>query len=155
VLYFTSPRPGGCGEPPTADLYMSTREDVEDDLGWSTPVNLGCSPNGLNTKDFEAGAAFLRCHEFEYLFFHVQARDLGPYPGAPADCGGGDIAVSMRHGDHEPWPVGTIIESLCSPENDYRPAIRGDGLEIFFQSFREGGFGRGDLYTSTRPSLQS
>jgi hypothetical protein len=161
VLYITSPRPGGCG---AADLYISTREDVEDDLAWSAPVNLGCSPDGPNTRDFEAGAAFLRCDdEFEYLFFQVEGADLGPYPGAPPDCGRGDLAVSMRHrgdahGDRNeqlrPWPVGTIIEALCSPMDDFRPAIRSDGLEIFFHSNRVGGFGRGDLYTSTRPSFQ-
>jgi hypothetical protein len=156
TLYFTSNRPGGCGEPPTADLYKSTREDADDDFGWSEPVNLGCSPNGPNTPDFEAGAAFLAGDDdVQYLFFQVQGADLGPYPGAPPECGGGDLAVSVRHGDDEPWPVGTIIQSLCSPQDDYRPAIRKDGLEIFFQSKRPGGFGGADLYVSTRPSLQS
>ena len=43
-LYFTSARPGGCGD---RDIWVSYRRDRRDDLGWEAPVNLGCENNGF------------------------------------------------------------------------------------------------------------
>lgn len=42
-LFFASDRPGGCGN---LDLYVSYRENVNDDNGWQAPKNLGCQTDG-------------------------------------------------------------------------------------------------------------
>src|SRR5262249_4918320 len=38
LMYFDSPRPGGCGG---ADFYVSRRKNKRDDFGWQEPVNSG------------------------------------------------------------------------------------------------------------------
>jgi hypothetical protein len=51
-LFLHSGRVGGCGD---FDLYVSTREDVHDDFGWSAPVNLGCT---INSSARDAGPTY-------------------------------------------------------------------------------------------------
>ena len=46
-------RPGGPGE---ADLWVSRRSDIYDDLGWRAPVKLG---PGINTSAVEAAPYFI------------------------------------------------------------------------------------------------
>ena len=51
-LFFASGRPGGCGD---LDLYVSYREDVNDDLAWQAPKHLGCQEEGgVNTANIDS-----------------------------------------------------------------------------------------------------
>jgi hypothetical protein len=45
------------------------------------------------------------------------------------------------------------LAEICSPQDEYAPALSTDGLEIFFASNRPGGKGGFDVYTSRRPAL--
>src|SRR2546427_11175694 len=49
-----------------------------------------------------------------------------------------------------PVNLGPVINSILR-ENG--PAISGDGLSLYFGSFREGGFGGSDIWVSHRPSV--
>ena len=156
TLYFHSTRPGGCGG---TDMYLSTREDKDDDFAWGKPVNLGCAPKGPNTAEDENGPTYLAGDGVEYLFYNtnLQTNPAGTIPGG---CGGPDILMSVSHrngndgdGPQPFWPPGSVVKSLCSPKDDTRTAIRSDGLEIIFSSTRDGGIGKNDLWSSTRKTI--
>ncbi len=142
ALYFVSNRPGGCGD---ADMYVSYRRKIHDNLGWETPVNLGCQVNSPQTD--------LRPSLFEgddgtgYLYFSSTR------PGGLGAAGTSDIysATMQLDGTFSP-PV--LVEGLNTTADDSRPDVRErDGLEVFFDSNRPGGSGATDLWTSTRASL--
>lgn len=131
-LFITSNRPGGLG---SNDIWVSRRKDVHDDLGWTTPVNLGAPINGAS---FDAGAAF---HRPEFYFTR------GPAAAAL------DIYVSSIRGHRFTSP--SLVEELSSAANEQRPTLRHDRREIFFSSNRSGGFGLDDIWMSTRSSAHS
>jgi Tol biopolymer transport system component len=122
-------RPGVCGGD---DLYMTRWHETR---GWATPTNLGCTVNGSTN---EASPSMT---DTELYFSRTGADGLG------------DIYVSSFDGGSfgTPTPVGV----LNSVQGDFRPNLRRDGLEIFFDSNRPGGLGGLDLWTSTRASTSA
>ncbi len=132
------------GRPDTqgfADIYMTTRTDPNNDLGWAEPVNLGPV---INTADNEVGAGY-----FE-----------DPMTGAAtlyfsSDRSGDEEIYQSTRNPNGTFNTPTPVASLNSPWIDRRPQIRGDGLEIFFASDRVGGQGGMDIWTSTRASVSS
>ena len=144
-LYFVSntPHPGTvhCGGD---DIYVARLRDKKDLTSWEPAVNLGCqfnSPaNDITPTLFEDG------NGTTYLYFSSNR---------PGGSGGMDIYVS------EMLPDGTFgtpvpVAELNTIFNDQRPNVRyRDGLEIFFESDRPGGFGSTDLYSSVRDDTGS
>lgn len=127
TFLFVSNRDGGCGG---SDLYMTRRHATR---GWADPTNLGCT---VNSPGDEAGPSLL---ETELYFSSTLV------------VGGlGDIYVSPVDGDSFGAPV--LAAGLNSAQNDFRPNVRRDGLEVFFDSNRSGTLGGLDLWTSTRAS---
>ena len=107
------------------DIYATRFRHGE---GWKPPRNLGCE---INSPQNEAGPIRVG-HE---LYF--SSTRLGSH----------DIYVSrvFRHRIGSPAP----IAELNSPLDDARPFVRRDGLEIVFDSNREGSLGR-DIWSATR-----
>jgi hypothetical protein len=126
TFLFVSARPGGCGGD---DIYVTRRHETR---GWAVPQNLGCS---VNSAANEAGPSLL---ETELYFSSTRAGGLG------------DIYVSGFDGASFEAPV--LAPGLNTAQDDFRPNLRRDGLEIFFDSNRAGGSGGLDLWTSTRAS---
>ena len=124
TFLFVSARPGGCGGD---DLYMTRLHATR---GWAAPANLGCT---VNSGDNEASPSLL---ETELYFSSTRAGGVG------------DIYVSALDGASFGAPV--LAAGLNSAQDDHRPNLRRDGLEIFFDSNRPGGIGGLDLWTSVR-----
>jgi Tol biopolymer transport system component len=135
-LYFASDRPGGYGG---LDLYVS-RRDKRQDSGWGEPVNLGSE---INTSAIEFGPAPFHDDDGRILYFSS---------GRPGGPGLADIYVIRLHGDESFGPAELVVE-LSSPANDFRPAIRRDGLEIFLDSDRPRSLGGLDIWFSTRARI--
>jgi len=124
TFLFVSARPGGCGND---DLYMTR---LHASRGWAAPANLGCT---VNSSANEASPSLL---ETELYFSSTRAGGVG------------DIYVSAFDGASFGAPV--LAAGLNSAQDDHRPNLRRDGLEIFFDSNRPGGIGGLDLWTSVR-----
>lgn len=144
ALYFTSNRSDGFGG---TDLYVSRRHNKRDDFGWRLAENLG---PGVNSSANEAGAARYEDEATGNIFLYFASNR----PGGP---GGDDIYVSMLQPDETFGPA-VLVPELSSPADDRGPAIRRDGLEIFFTSNRPGSLlnlqlkPSYDVWTATRPS---
>jgi len=137
-LYFASTRPGGFG---ANDLYVSGRRDKRDAFSWQPAVNLG---GGVNTaaNDFQPDP-FEDDETGTTLLFFASDR--------PGGAGLLDIYVSTLRPDGTFGPAATVAE-LNTPFFDQQPAIRRDGLELFFASNRPGTVGSIDLWVTTRAS---
>ena len=100
---------------------------------WDTPVNL----SSLNTPGIDAAPNyFANPHGRPQLYF-TTTRLGGPE----------DIHVSELQKDGA-WGTPVPVYELNSPAPDGRSTIRSDGLEIIFDSSRDGG--QTDLYESHR-----
>jgi Tol biopolymer transport system component len=142
-MFFNSDRPGGYG---SLDVWSSYRPNTHDDLGWTTPVNLGAN---INRAGLDAGASYLASGSDDddgggALLFFGSDR--------PGGQGLVDLYVSKKDSNGGFGPP-ALLPELSSPSNDQRPSIRHDGLEIFFYSSRPGGVGANDLWVATRETL--
>jgi predicted outer membrane repeat protein len=126
TFLFISNRAGGEGG---ADIYATRLHATK---GWATPTNLG-PPINSSGDEFSPSLT-----DTELYFSSTRSGGLG----------GGDIYVSPFDGATFGAPV--LAPGLNSAVNDFRPNVRRDGLEIFFDSNREGGSGGLDIWTSTR-----
>jgi hypothetical protein len=136
-LYFESDRPGSLGPPVPqgGDLWVSWRQDVFDDRGWTEPMNVA----GLNTVSREGTPQFFENDEdgLPQLFFS-----------------------STRNGTFDIW-VADVMNAVAGPARridevstalfEAGGAITHDGLEMFL--FK--GPAPFDLYTATRSALDA
>ena len=143
-LFFSSYRPGGSGG---SDLYVTTRVTTEDP--WREPVNLGPIVNSTG-NDSDPSISV------DGLSLYFSTYD-GPRPGG---LGGDDIWITSRASTSDAWrePV-NLGSPINTPQNDHMPCISFDGLALFFNSSRPGGFNssptdvyKSDIYIATRSS---
>lgn len=143
-LFFVSARPGGCGGP---DLYVTQPSGA----GWSEPENLGCQVNGpgpeFSPSLIETGASGV-------VLFFSSARPGGFAPDADGATPDHDIYFSQQLADGS-FGEATLVDGVNSAVDDARPNVRTDGLEMVFDSVREGGLGGPDIWVSSRPNVAS
>jgi hypothetical protein len=128
-LFFVSTRAtaGACGG---ADIYFAREDPAK---GWTTPLNLGCA---VNSAGAEAGPSYFADDGQAYLYF-----SSGPDIMASAE----DPVVGFG--------AAVPVAELNTAAGEFRPNVRKDGLEIVFDSNRDGTAGGQDLYFATRSSV--
>jgi len=133
--YFTSNRPGGSG---SFDIWVSTRETIQD--LWSEPMNLGPTVNS-SYGDCNNGIS-------------ADGLSLYIFSDRPGGSGSLDIWITTRMSISEPWgePV-NLGSTVNSSAAEGPPSISTDGLSLFFESDRPGGYGGNDIYVSTRATI--
>jgi outer membrane protein OmpA-like peptidoglycan-associated protein len=129
TIYFTSNKPGGYGG---RDLYKSNRSPDGD---WGKSINLGSAINSPYDED----APFIHPNGIT-LFFSSNAHST---------MGGFDIFTSILSNDSvwaEPMNIGYPINTT---DDDIFYVVSPNGLNAYFSSFRDGGFGEKDNYIAT------
>ena len=136
-LFFHSTRnEGSCNGGGRFELWAAHRQDKRNDLGWETPVNLGCALNisgadnaGPNVWEDDTTGTL-------YLYF---TRNLT----APPNPDGYHIYLSTCNADldtcirQQLWGTAELVGALSSSVRDTRTAIRRrDGLEMVVTSRR-------------------
>jgi Tol biopolymer transport system component len=132
TLYFNSNRSGGYGD---HDLWVTTRPTASDP--WGAPANLGSIVNGPAKEAFPSISA-----DGLSLFFESTR---------PGGYGQHDLWVTTRPTVSDPWePPVNLGPAINTSYQDATPAISADGLSLFFESTRSGGYGNFDLWVTTR-----
>ena len=133
-LYFASRRPGGYGE---FDIYVTKRTTKDDP--WEAPVNLGAV---VNSNTIERNV-------------NISASGLELYFSSdrPRGYGNDDLWVTIRATNEDPWGEAVNLGSMVNTSAfDRRSTISADGLVLFFDSSRSGGYGGNDIWMTTRPT---
>ena len=139
-MFFSSDRPGGCGG---VDIWLAWRLDPEDDFGWELPGNLGCI---MNTPEPDITPAYFEEAETGVVTLYFSSL-------RPGGLGAFDIYASQLRRDFF-FGSAALVWELSNPPGATHPAIRHDGLEMFFASSRPGAFGEADLWVSTRDTAR-
>jgi hypothetical protein len=112
-------------------------------LCYDLPVNAGPL---INTQNFDGGPE-LSEDGLTLLFGSARLNSLGQLDE--------DIYVATRETTAQPFGparnLGPSVNSLGF--GDYSPDLSLDGLTLYFSSSRPGGLGQGDLYVTTRESI--
>jgi len=132
TLYFHSRRSGSYGP---YDIWAATRKTTDDQ--WGEPVNLGPTVN----SSVQDGGASISADGLS-LYFHSLRSGVA------------DLWVTTRATTSDAWqePV-NLGPAVNSSDSDVCPRISGDGLSLFFESTRAGGYGGRDLWVTTRATV--
>ena len=141
TLFFSCSCPDAFGGP---DVYMATRTDVNNDFGWTAPVNLGAV---INTPDIEWGPGYFEDPTTGTGILYFSSNRAG-------GLGDSDIFQSTRNANGT-FNAPTNVAALNSPSLDRGLNVRRDGLEIFLASERDGGLGGSDIWVATRASVSA
>ncbi|MCP4260056.1 MAG: DUF4440 domain-containing protein [Planctomycetes bacterium] len=124
------------------DLWVTTRATTEDN--WGEPVNLGPI---VNSSAAEV-APTISADGLELYFCDWGA----PRPGGVGEV---DLWVTTRPTKDDEWgePV-NLGPTVNSSAFEGTPEISSDGLELYFESDRPGGYGLDDIYMTTRATTE-
>jgi len=118
------------------NVYVAEREST--DAPWGEAVNLG--PN-INTPETRSVSA-ISPDDLE-LYYTVWSWDRSTHL----------IMRSTRSSTDEPWGPATEFTGLGDALN-LDLDFASDGLSVYFMSTRSGGYGRRDIWVSTRATMQ-
>ncbi len=125
-------RPYGYGD---CDLWVLRRNSIGDD--WGPLENLGPVVNSAKGDAFSSISA-------DGLVLCFNSDRSGGY-------GGHDIYMTTRPTKNDAWgPPVNLGPTANSSRYDACPWVSPDGLEVYFQSWRPGGYGHADIYVARR-----
>jgi len=111
------------------------------DFTFGEPVKL---ESGIPVIDPLYGSPY--CFSYDGLEMYVVSDRPGGY-------GDYDILVSRRTTIDSNWgPLENLGPAINTPNVDGPPSISGDGLTLYFQDERSGGYGESDIWMTTRPT---
>lgn len=129
-LFFASNRPGGGGR---QDIWVSTRPDPTDDMGWTAPVPL----TPVNSPALDLAPTYFAMRDGAAQVYFASDR-----------LGSSDLFMSERTRDGI-WQAATPVTELNTSGFEQGAALRFDGLEIIFASNRDDA-SDDDLYVARR-----
>jgi hypothetical protein len=150
LLYFATNLDLGANNPTGLDIWVASRHNRQDPLAWDNLIKLG---SGVNSASNDLGPAPFYDNKTKTLTLYF-------YSVRPGGSGCRDMYSSTRGENGDFTLVGPVAE-LNTEFEDEQPAIRRDGLEMFFVSNRHdpgtgclgpGALGKSDIYVSTRAS---
>jgi len=127
-------RTGGYGD---WDLCVLRR--ASKDADWGPPENLGSTVNSSKEDSVSSISA-------DGLSLYFNSNRPGGY-------GSFDIYMTTRKTKNDPWGKPVILPppvNATGNVSDTAPWISSDGLELYFASFRAGGYGFADIYVTRR-----
>ena len=139
-IYFTSKQSGGYGG---WDSWVTRRPTRDAD--WGTPINLGPMLNS-STND---GASSISANGLKLYI----------WSNRPGGYGSDDILVTERVTLNDPWGAPTNIGAMVnSSAQEDSACISANGLLLLFSEdfagpFRTGGYGKADIWLTTRASV--
>lgn len=124
------------------DIWMAERNSPLDP--WGAPSNLSSAVNTAGYENYPSISA-----DGLELYFNRSATGTG---GSHSD---NDLWVSTRETKTDAWqPAIQLGLTVNDPASfDGQPFISPDRRTLYFSSHRPGGFGSGDLWTTTRPTI--
>ncbi len=133
-LFFHSERSGGYGN---RDIWVARRTTINED--WMTAENIG-PPVNTSHRDSSPDIS----PDGLTLYFDSDR---------PGGSGESDIWVTTRTTSSDPWgtPV-NLGPTVNASSYDAYPSVSADGLMLFMLSNRPGGYGRHDIWMTTRQS---
>ena len=132
TLYFSSIRPGGVG---SYDMWVATRASVNDPFG--NVMNLGAPVNSTVAD----GPSTVTADGLTLYFGSARVGGTDPR----------DLYVSTRATTSDSWGVPANLTAINTPHADGGPNLSPDGLILFFNSDRPGGFGESDIWMTMIP----
>ena len=140
TLLFVSTRAGGCGG---SDIYVA-RHHVK--RGWNEPEHLDCTVNSAGDE----ASPFFVAEENDGALYFSSTRAGGFMAEAPgAVTGDADIYASPVSAEGV-VAAPALVPGVNTAANDFRPNVRRDALEMFFDSNRGGGIGGLDIWSAAR-----
>lgn len=134
-LLFVSTRSNICGGSNNADIYLTRRHPVR---GWTEPEHLGCN---VNSAFEEFSPSIVETAGGTQLFFSSNREDGFNHK----------IYVSTWRQNGTWGEAVPVAELNALGASDARPSVRHDGLEIVFDSTRDGG--PPQIYTASRRNI--
>jgi hypothetical protein len=138
-MYISSLREGGGQGQGIWDLWVLKRASVAEE--WGPPENLGPAVNSPQ----EDSCSSISPDGLSLYFCSDRPGGHGEY----------DIYVTTRPTKGDPWnPPMNLGPTINCSATDGVPWISPDGLELYFQSYRQGGYGGSDIFLARRATTQ-